>query len=53
MTITEYRNRFRDLTARRRRAYFNGNIDECDHIDNELDRCLDEYNSSRPPSTQP
>lgn len=53
MTITEYRNRFLALNAQRRRAYFAGNLTECDRIDNELDRVLDQYNSSRPPSTQP
>lgn len=53
MTITECRNRFLALNAERHLAYFAGNLTECDRIDHELDTLLDEYNSSRPPSTQP
>lgn len=53
MSITEYRNRLLDLRAQLRTARFNGDDAAITVIEAELDRVLDQYNSSRPPSTQP
>lgn len=53
MTITEYRDRFLDLQARLRTARFHDDMAAILVIEAELDRILDQYNHSRPPSTQP
>ncbi|MCD2096548.1 hypothetical protein [Rhodococcus rhodochrous] len=53
MSITEYRNRFADLNARLRRARFDNDDEAITVIEAEMNRILDLYNASRPPSQQP
>jgi len=52
MSITEYRNRFKDLNQRLRVARFHNDTETIVVIEAELDRILDAYNS-RPPAQQP
>ncbi|WP_432678057.1 hypothetical protein ACRAJ3_25225 [Rhodococcus pyridinivorans] len=53
MSITEYRNRFMDLTSRLRVAQFNNDTEQIAVLEAEIDRILKLYNASRPPSQQP
>jgi len=53
MSITEYRNRFKDLNQRLRVARFHNDTETITVLESELDRILDAYNNDRPPSQQP